>query len=1296
MRDYQQECDTAITECQERRCLVKMFCGTGKSKIMSEGNFLAGAKLVVYVFPSLALIYQFTHQYLDKVDVAHLLCVSSEAGATTTPETIQRFFTCDEFTRDNGTGNTRRIVCVTYQSMNTLFKNMGETIVDICCYDEAHHVVAPSYQSHVFSNAAIRKQVFFTATPVNDNGVVMYNPDFLVDSESLESSEKLTCGPLVYEYNYLRGVDEGYLNPFDVRVDFFMASAVDNESFFETDTTASSTLAGKMYESIARAVITSGNTRVLTFHADVNADRDLSVSNFVNEQLVKQAFDHVYRTEFPEILVADRVDGNLRMVALSASMSPRDRAAILAEFDATPDNCVYIVSSCRTIGEGIDTKNANMCVFVDPKSSPLSIIQNIGRIVRKLPGVSKPRSTILIPCAVDREKYTACDTDEKRDVAIRSDLSLPTGNFNGILNVLCALRQEDDELYNACLRSGGGVAGGAGDDDGDSDSDEGGGTDSSEESDRGRSRESSSCTFSVHTDPDVKVLWRLSDVVDLSKTVASAVIDCEVVKYDAMERAHEIVDRANARVAGGGAQLPRHLFKPKNESQEQQMKDAQSLTRFKKTFNAVSHYLDAQLPGWRDNLDEKQIKHARGIVSRAQKRLSAGCNFLPRQIHVYNNPTEKQELMDSGRISKWKMALNGEGRSKCSDALRDFLDVQLPGWRDVRDLEKYAMGQACAIVKRAKERVAGGGAQLPHRLSNPQNSIENQELKDATKLSQWKQALKGHNLGKCPDVVRDFLDAELPGWRDDRDLEETSFQQARAIVVRANARRACGGLLLPRDTETEREEKRDANKLSNWKTALKGKNNQKCSDAVRDFLDAELPGWRDVRDLDENALKEARAIVCRANERLRVGGAQLPRCIKNPKSDAEEQEKIDAKKLWHRSKALKGALHSRCSIAVRDFLDAELPGWRNDLQDNAIHEARAIVDRAQARVLNGGEKLPRFRRISNTTIEQQERKDTAKLGHWKSALNGSKNSVCSDAVRDFLDLELPGWRDDQRKARHQRTKKGVRPVPGAQVATSDPVPPPSSAMVVEPAAPVVVPTKLVTKKRKKTMLLTVSDIALEEGDAKRPARSENPTPSPKSELSVLHQRYKSLTSENLAAEFAAHPAAWHAYHVLSEKNEESFPTDEIPRNVVIRKLAELRTRRAKSVVDLGCGKALIARHFLDDPRFAFTNFDHVACNALVTKCDISLLPLEDDSTEIAILCLAMWGSNCASYVEEAYRVLETHGLLYVVEPTRRWLDESCGGGGVPIHRLRALLETCRFKIVEERIEKFSLFVCCKI
>ena len=87
----------------------------------------------------------------------------------------------------------------------------------------------------------------------------------------------------------------------------------------------------------------------------------------------------------------------------------------------------------------IDTKKANMVVFVDAKNSLVEIIQNIGRIVRK-----QPRdSTILIPCWVDKTKY---DGAEDKDAVIREDLG-KQGNFNGILNVISALRQHDPELY---------------------------------------------------------------------------------------------------------------------------------------------------------------------------------------------------------------------------------------------------------------------------------------------------------------------------------------------------------------------------------------------------------------------------------------------------------------------------------------------------------------------------------------------------------------------------------------------------------------------------------------------------------------------------------------------------------------------------------------------------------------------------------------------------------------------------------------------------------------------------------
>jgi ribosomal RNA-processing protein 8 len=197
----------------------------------------------------------------------------------------------------------------------------------------------------------------------------------------------------------------------------------------------------------------------------------------------------------------------------------------------------------------------------------------------------------------------------------------------------------------------------------------------------------------------------------------------------------------------------------------------------------------------------------------------------------------------------------------------------------------------------------------------------------------------------------------------------------------------------------------------------------------------------------------------------------------------------------------------------------------------------------------------------------------------------------------------------------------------------------------------------------------------------------------KSELEVLHQRYKSMTSENLHTEFQEHPETWHHYHAIAEINESSFPVESIPRNCVIQALTQVKTKRVKRVVDMGCGMAHIAKHFEGDPRFHFTNLDHVSCDPeRVTVADIRRLPLEDDSVEICILSLAMWGAHCEDYLSEAYRVLETHGgLLYLVEPTKRWTTDDDPTN--PANRLIALVQQHGFNILERKIEKFCFLVC---
>jgi ribosomal RNA-processing protein 8 len=222
---------------------------------------------------------------------------------------------------------------------------------------------------------------------------------------------------------------------------------------------------------------------------------------------------------------------------------------------------------------------------------------------------------------------------------------------------------------------------------------------------------------------------------------------------------------------------------------------------------------------------------------------------------------------------------------------------------------------------------------------------------------------------------------------------------------------------------------------------------------------------------------------------------------------------------------------------------------------------------------------------------------------------------------------------------------------------------------------------------------------LNNSSAKKKETPEQKRQRIQSEISQLHKKYKTMKSENLSKEFNENPDLWNTYHQISEENEKSFPEDEIPRNRIIQELNKIKTKRSKKIVDMGCGKAQISKYFQNDKRFEFINYDHISSEETVIPCDISKLPLEDDSVEICILSLAMWGSNCRDYIKESHRVLESNGRLYIIEPTKRWSEQDDQGNILPEKeacKMKSLLEENSFQIVEKNIEKFCLFVCNKV
>lgn len=108
-----------------------------------------------------------------------------------------------------------------------------------------------------------------------------------------------------------------------------------------------------------------------------------------------------------------------------------------------------------------------------------------------------------------------------------------------------------------------------------------------------------------------------------------------------------------------------------------------------------------------------------------------------------------------------------------------------------------------------------------------------------------------------------------------------------------------------------------------------------------------------------------------------------------------------------------------------------------------------------------------------------------------------------------------------------------------------------------------------------------------------------------------------------------------------------------------------------TIADLGCGDAPLARGLQSVVRklnLKLHNFDLHAPNSLVTKADISALPLQDGEVDIAVFCLSLMGTNWLAFVEEAWRVLrgDGKGEVWVAEVKSRFGRRSARKGAAKV------------------------------
>ena len=246
---------------------------------------------------------------------------------------------------------------------------------------------------------------------------------------------------------------------------------------------------------------------------------------------------------------------------------------------------------------------------------------------------------------------------------------------------------------------------------------------------------------------------------------------------------------------------------------------------------------------------------------------------------------------------------------------------------------------------------------------------------------------------------------------------------------------------------------------------------------------------------------------------------------------------------------------------------------------------------------------------------------------WKKGVNGGYGAACSDNIKTYLDENLPGW----------------RPIENT---------PPS------PSSP---PTKSKSKVvSKKSHLIPNPATSLE---------CSAPETNPTSLKRVITDSPYKLTGRAWATQksctthekLQSNPAEWHAYHAARDISFKGYvDQSQIPRNRIIAHLGNMREHVLR-ILDLGCGRNNIARHFADDKDHEFTiqGYDHVVEEGSGARVgNIADLAAHEkrQTVDICIYSQSLMGSDWRDYLTEGHRMLRYNGEFIISEHVKR-LDD---------------------------------------
>ena len=490
LREHEQSDSGGLPFGQARGKII-LPCGTGKTRIslrIVEELTPSGAVSVV-LCPSIALVAQIRREYLQHAKLplrALAVCSDETAGYdvskedkrdTTTDPTVDSsnvsasevkgLVTTDsgiiaEWMRAGERFSGVSVIFGTYQSGHRIVKALADTgiTVSVLIADEAHRTAG-------FRRSRARRQekrdadeqplrdftlchdnvafpakfrVYQTATPrVYDLGKAGWrsNDEWLVRTMDDES----TFGVDLYRKSYVEAVENGWLADYRIiAIGINDQKAYDkaNELANETDTKSRRPLTSHDFlHGLAFAMAMGGATQdersdevpIKSCIAFMNTvDKSKNMAKALQTEPVRKWLEDWLSQNDVGRLVSPYT---LEHLDASSNVTARDNAKQrLADASADAPHGVINVG---IFGEGTDAPSLSAVAFLEPRKSPIDVIQAVGRAMRTMPG--KERGYIICPVLIPP------NADPEQHLSV-SDME----DWKVLGQILLALRAHDERI----------------------------------------------------------------------------------------------------------------------------------------------------------------------------------------------------------------------------------------------------------------------------------------------------------------------------------------------------------------------------------------------------------------------------------------------------------------------------------------------------------------------------------------------------------------------------------------------------------------------------------------------------------------------------------------------------------------------------------------------------------------------------------------------------------------------------------------------------------------------------------